>query len=149
MCVCLIQSWPSNESQGKSNECNRAKTRKSYYVPNHSVRLFHTCIQPNYPAVVIDSIWIFQFSLYFKYILMPHSMLKLYHHIPYFHASNSIYCLYSALILSFYIDVVLTLSIQPAFWNTFILSQSQLRWVWIRGNCVYCWAGDHSLLIAR
>ena len=51
------------------------------------------------------------FWLCFTYILMPHSMIILHFRLPWFHILNSPF-LHSALVLSFCIDVVLTLSIE-------------------------------------
>ena len=42
---------------------------------------------------------------------MPHNMILLYFRLPYFHVSKSALFLQSALVLSFYIDIVLTPSI--------------------------------------
>ena len=50
------------------------------------------------------------FLLRFTYILMPHSVIILYYRLPYFHVSNNALFLHSTLVLSFYIDIVLTLS---------------------------------------
>ena len=44
------------------------------------------------------------------YILGHHNMIMLYFHWPYFHVSNCVF-LHSTLVLSFYIDVVLTISV--------------------------------------
>ena len=49
------------------------------------------------------------FTFVFTYILMPHNMIAVYFLSPYFHVSKS--GSFNTLILSFYIDVVLTLSI--------------------------------------
>ena len=43
---------------------------------------------------------------------MPHNMIILYFRLPYFHVSNSVWFLYSILVLSIYIDAVLTLFMQ-------------------------------------
>ena len=51
-------------------------------------------------------------SLIMLYIyLMPRNMVIPYFHLPYFYASSSALSLYSALVLPFYMDVVLTLSL--------------------------------------
>ena len=42
---------------------------------------------------------------------MPHNMIVLYFHLPYFHVSNSGLFLYSTSVLSFYVDIVLKLSL--------------------------------------
>ena len=47
------------------------------------------------------------FEYVFTYILMPHNMIILYFHLPYFHVSKMLYVLHSTLVLSYYMGVLL------------------------------------------
>ena len=47
------------------------------------------------------------FICVFTYILIPHDMLILFSHLPYFNGSNGALFLHNTMVLSFHIDVVL------------------------------------------
>ena len=58
---------------------------------------------------IMENRFYFVFYNVFTYILMPYNMIILYFHLPHFHVSNSALFLHNMLVLSVYIDVVLTL----------------------------------------
>ena len=68
---------------------------------------------------------------------MPHNKIMLFFHYPYFHVSNSAF-LHSTLALSFYIDVVLTLSYRCLLtehsYDPTIVHNVVIAWIWIYHN---------------
>ena len=66
----------------------------------------------HFKAQLAQLVWhnLFIVLLCFIYIVVSHNMIILYFRLPCFHVSNSTSFLHSTLVLSFYIDVFLTLS---------------------------------------
>ena len=57
---------------------------------------------------IMDNNFFSVYKYFFTYILMPHNMIILYFHLPYFHVSKMLYVSHGTLVLSYYIGVLLT-----------------------------------------
>ena len=82
------------------------------------------------------------FGLRFIYILLPHNMKILHFRSPYCHVSNSALYLYDISVISFYIDVVLTLSTDE---DRFVKRQLQTGHTKVNSmlKCSVCYKHNH------